>query len=215
MKKNLVPLIGIAFVVAVISTAILYGLISSQASGPVQAKTDGVASAPQDPKVLLASSSEVPVGMRAVSVQVADSSGVLALLKPGHRVDIQAVYNRGGLPVESELKTVLQNIEVLKVNPQPEASPGRHALPVVTFLTGPADADILALADSTARIRLALRHPEDPDKSIRNTLALAQLVRSQRPVSRTSTAPALRVPVKPADGAACAPQQSPLNPVSQ
>jgi Flp pilus assembly protein CpaB len=216
MKKNLVPLLGIAFVVAIISTAIFYGLVSSRMSSEVQAKTDVAQPASQDPKASLASTSEVPLGMRAVSVQVADSSGVLALLKPGHRVDIQAVYNRGGLPVDSELKTVLQGIEVLKVNPQPEASPGRHALPVVTFLTLPADADVLALADSSARIRLALRHPEDPEKNARNTLGLGQLVRAPRPVSRqTGSAPALRVPVKAPEGGACAPQQSPLNAVPQ
>jgi Flp pilus assembly protein CpaB len=185
-------------------------------TGPVEAKTTP-GEAPADPKALLGAHSEVPMGMRAVSVQVADSSGVLAMLQPGHRVDIQAVYSRGGLPVDAELKTVLHNIEVLKVNPQPEASPGRHALPVVTFLTAPADADVLALADSAARIRIALRHPDDEDKTSRNSLGLTQMVRGLRNVQPRAPGGGskLQIPVKAPGGGSCGPQQSPLQAVPQ
>jgi Flp pilus assembly protein CpaB len=214
MKKNLVPLLGIALVVAIISTAIFYSLISSQLTGPVEAKT-ATPAAPADVKGLLAAESAVPKGMRAVSVQVADSTGVLALLKPGHRVDIQAVYNHGGSPVESELKTVLNNIEVLSVNPQPEAWPGRHTLPVVTFLADPAEADVLALADSAARLRIALRHPEDIEDGARDNLAMHQLVRPRRTGSRRAASRTSLSLVNPPPAGACLPQASPLSSVPQ
>ena len=37
----------------------------------------------------------VPDGMRAVSVHVTDSTGVLALLRAGQKVDVQVVVGRG------------------------------------------------------------------------------------------------------------------------
>ena len=62
---------------------------------------------------------------------------------------------------EPELRTILEGVPVLAVNPQPEASSQGANLPAVTLLTNPADADVLALADSGARVRLALRNPLD------------------------------------------------------
>lgn len=206
MKKNLVPLLGIAFVVAILSTAIFYGLVASKMT-QVQAKAVPLSSPPaSDPTPGF--SSPVPPGMRAVSVQVADSSGVLALLKPGQRVDIQAVYNRTGNPVEAELKTVLQNIEVLTAGSTPEASPGRHTLPVVTFLTTPAESDVLALADSAARIRLALRNPEDQEKTTRGGLTIASLVRASARTGPGAISPLSALNNSPTP--ACLPQPSAL-----
>jgi pilus assembly protein CpaB len=105
--------------------------------------------------------SGVPSGMRAVSVHVSDSSGVLAQLAPGQKVDVQVLITRRGGNAEPELRTILEGVQVLSVNPQPEASSQGSNLPAVTLLTSPADADVLALADSGARVRLALRNPLD------------------------------------------------------
>ena len=212
MKKNLVPLVGIAFVVAVISTAIFYSLISSQMTGSrVEATTGHPLRSPAKPPA----DQGVPSGMRAVSVQVADSSGVLAMLQPTGRVDVQAVYTRGG--GEVELRTVLQNIEVLKVNPEPQPSPGRPPLPVVTLLAIPADADTLALADSAARIRLALRNSQDLEKTPRTGLGIAALMRAPRPaVPGPSANPAPRPALTQPEGPACVPQTpAALTPVPQ
>ena len=209
MKKNLVPLLGIAFVVAILSTAIFYGLVASKMT-QVQAKAVPLSSSPPASDATPGFSAPVPPGMRAVSVQVADSSGVLALLKPGQRVDIQAVYNRTGNPAEAELKTVLQNIEVLTAGSTPEASPGRHTLPVVTFLTTPAESDVLALADSAARIRLALRNPEDQEKTTRSGLTIASLVRGS---ASAGTRPSAVSPLSATGNIptpACLPQPSAL-----
>jgi pilus assembly protein CpaB len=105
--------------------------------------------------------SGVPAGMRAVSVHVSDSSGVLALLAPGQKVDVQVLIARKINNGEPELRTILEGIQVLSVSPQPEASSQGGNYPAVTLLTNPAEADVLALADSGAHVRLALRNPLD------------------------------------------------------
>lgn len=198
MKKNFLPLFGIAFVVALISTGVFYGLIagrlrssSEQFRYPVVVAARALergtlvreadvkmsvitvseappgvytnvgqtvgfttveAMAPGQPlaESKLASHKAIPNGMRVISVHATDSSGVVAMLQPGSRVDVQVIGNQtGGLG----LKTLLPGIEVLTVG----AMEGSR--PVVNLLVHPAEADLLGLADTTARIRLTLRNP--------------------------------------------------------
>src|SRR5436190_635715 len=111
MKRNLVPLLGIALVVAIISTGVFYGLFVGRLTGAIHAT---------------------------------DSSGIVSILRPGHRVDVQLVAGVGALP---ELRTILQNIEVLSVIPPPD----NRTNPVITLLVDPEGADMAGLGDSTAR----------------------------------------------------------------
>jgi pilus assembly protein CpaB len=230
MKRNIVPLLGIAFVVAIISTGIFYGLFagklrSSVGESPTQsivvagrALNPGTVLRPEDlrvsevkgawkggfskPEDLIgatilravqqnepilqdrvassdAKSGEgaagVPAGMRAVSIRVSESSGVVGLLHPGTKVDVQAVSRREN---SAELRTILQNVEVLAVSPPPDSGGGNQALPVVTVLTRAQDADLIALADSGARIRLVLRNPLDAGAGPRHSLGLASVFAS-------------------------------------
>jgi Flp pilus assembly protein CpaB len=116
--------------------------------------------------------------MRAVSIHVTDSTGVLALLKSGQKVDVQVVVGRGsGKDVETEVRTALEGLSVLTVAPQPEQSSQGQTLPVVTLLAKPADADILALSDSGARVRLTLRNPLDGATRSRSVLTLGSVMR--------------------------------------
>ena len=225
MKRNIVPLLGIAFVVAIASTGIFYGLFAGRLRSSVgelpgqsivvaaknldrgaviqagdlqisqvKGSLKGAFSSPEqlvgatvlepiqqsepilDRRVASRDAKagqgagRVPAGMRAVSIRVSESSGVVGLLQPGNRVDIQAVSNRTTIP---ELRTILQNVEVLAVSPQPEASGGgQPPVPVVTILTRAQDSDLVALADSGARIRLALRNPLDDGTGPRRALPL-------------------------------------------
>jgi len=114
----------------------------------------------------------VAAGMRAVSVRASDSSGVLRLLRPGNRVDVQVVASVHG--AEPSLRTALQNLEVLSID-APESAGGRQAAPVVTLLATPAEADQVGLADSAGRIRLLLRNPLDRGAGARPRLTLAGL----------------------------------------
>jgi len=228
-KNNLVKLLGIAFVVAILSTGIFYGLFvnklsSSTGSGKTlvvagRALMPGTILQPADVKTIpwpvdrlpkgsygtvdqvvgntvfdaigedepvltarLASSktggnSGVPAGMRAVSVHVTDSTGVMALLRAGQRVDVQVVIGRGN-GSETEVRTALESLSVLSVNPQPEQGSQGQNLPVVTLLAKPPEADVLALADSGARVRLTLRNPLDQDIRTRSPLSLSSLMRT-------------------------------------
>src|SRR5581483_9021501 len=192
MKRRLVPLLGVAFVVAVISTGVFYGLIvgkmrtssgqprpivvaaGSLPRGTVLDKThvklmplsgravpEGAFTDPDqvtgltvlqniepDQPITQASLSSrdsaapsaqaIPEGLRAVSIRVTDSPGVVAMLHAGYKVDVQAVRSRGS--GETELHTVLQDVEVLTVQPesaQNRSGPGA----VITLLAKPEDAD--------------------------------------------------------------------------
>ncbi len=122
--------------------------------------------------------SGVPAGMRAVSVHVSDSSGVLAQLAPGQKVDVQVMITRKIANAEPELRTILEGVPVLAVSPQPEVTSQGGNLPAVTLLTNPADADVLALADSGARVRLSLRNPLDNATRTRTALSLETILHS-------------------------------------
>ena len=121
----------------------------------------------------------VPAGMRAVSIHVSDSSGVVAMLRAGHRVDAQIVVKRGKESDSVELRTAVENLEVLSVSPRAEQGSQGNNLPIVTLLAQPAEADVLALADSGARIRLTLRNALDQTKRTRTSLSLNQVMQSQ------------------------------------
>ncbi len=260
MKKNVAPILVIAFVMAIVCTAVFYGLVAgklgsgAEANGtphvlvakraivrgasvsvldtqsvpwkdtvpegalrePTQADgqtalTDIAAGEPLLASRLINKRSGdglgIPSGMRAVSVQVHDSSGVVAMLKPGHRVDVQAVYSRSGSNQEAEIRTVLENIEILKINPVPEAAPGRPTLPVATLLVAPSEADTVGLADAIARVRLVLRNPLDSDKFPRNTIGAAGLMRGGM-AQVTTAVTQYRAPMTPAPVAAVGPPRT-------
>ena len=98
----------------------------------------------------------MPTGMRAVSIHVTDSTGVLALLKSGQKVDVQVVVGRGsGKDVETEVRTALEGLSVLTVTPQPEQSSQGQTLPVVTLLAKPAAAILLRRYIGAVRFRRA------------------------------------------------------------
>jgi pilus assembly protein CpaB len=119
----------------------------------------------------------IPAGMRAVSIHVSDSSGVLGLLHVGHKVDVQVVIPKTN-DVSAQLKTALEGLEVLAVSAKPESSSQGFSLPVVTLLAKPSEADILALADSGARIRLSLRNPLDAATRSRSSLTLSTVMQT-------------------------------------
>lgn len=235
MKRNLVPLLGIAFVVAIVSTGIFYGLfagrLASGSTSPTHSivvaarKLDrGATLAAADVKLTPWGSPEVPPGsfsalnqvngltlitahqenepilqarvasresgagaglgiapgMRAVSIHATDSSGVVSILRPGYKVDVQLVSGQGQT---SELRTILQNIEVLSVSPQGD---GRSSTPVITLLVNPQGADLAGLGDSSARLRLTLRHPLDEDKPDVNRVTIPLMMQSAvRTTNRT------------------------------
>jgi Flp pilus assembly protein CpaB len=236
MKRNLVPLLGIAFVVAVASTGIFYGLLNGKLqssaapakytivlaakalpSGTVLTAEDvrtGPWQGDQPPKgiltsrqsaagrVLLQSLEEgealvesklvsrnpsvergegVPAGLRAMSVRVSDSTGVLKMLQPGHRVDVHVVQVKGENNKDTEARTLLENVPVLAVSPPENPLPNNAA--VVTLLVAPREVESLAVADAAARIRLTLRNPTDSEHLGTGGSNLQEVLKGQRRVA--------------------------------
>ena len=218
MKKNMFPLLGIAFVVAIVSTGVFYGLFAGKlrssvpegASQTVVVATRdlerGTVIQPADitaaevhNQITIAGSyakveqatgqrlleavqkgqpvtehsfavktGGIPAGMRAISIRVSDSAGLAPSIKSGTKVDLQAFLGRDG---QMELRTILQDVEVLSV--QPAATETAPA--IVTVLARPQDADQIALADSGARIRVTLRNPEDTNVGPSRPILLSSL----------------------------------------
>jgi Flp pilus assembly protein CpaB len=215
MKQKLVPLLGIAFVVALISTGIFYGLFVSRLPSSSGNGRSTIVAAAHDlergtviqradvktvsvdgpaPKGAFASVQQVvgltvleqitandtlldsrvtperavPVGMRALSIHASDSLGIVSLLHPGFRIDIQVINEHG----DATLRTLLQSVEVLAV------AGNENGKPVVNVLTTPAQAETLALADSTSRVRLVLRNAADAGRESQGNLPASQLFRT-------------------------------------
>lgn len=223
MRKNLIPLLAIALVVAVLSTAVFYGLIAdrlepaksaSASTGPpptamlvaarnidrgkllesgdvrisehsclagqscVKDVGSALGRATLDPLVegqrlsesalsrpagAFGPSSIIPVGMRAVTMHVADSLGVVQMVRAGDRVDIQIIAARdpgNTNPGALEIRAVMPAVEVLNVGP-PEIGSPLNGRPVVTVLLSPADAGRVSLADTVGRLRIVLRNRQD------------------------------------------------------
>jgi len=167
MQKNLVKLLVVALGAALLSTGVFYSLFAERLLQSTKA--------PQRPAVA-ESGPKVPPGLRAVSVYVSDSTGVLSLLRPGQRVDVMVIGGSASRPgTDFELRTVLENVEVLAL-PSPKEQPANRAgTQAVTLLAKPAEVEMLALADSAARVRLALRNPLDHGTQARRRLVLADV----------------------------------------
>ena len=224
MKKNMLPLLGIAFIVAIVSTGVFYGLFAGKLRSSselpshaivvaardldrgtviqpgdvrvaeIQGVLRGSFSKPQDaagatlltalkaneplleervtPRVSDAARAggPVPGGMRAITLHIFQSESLLNMLRPGSRVDLQAVADRNG----AELRTVLEKVQVLQISPA-DANGNRPAGAAVTVLVGAPEVDTVALADAGSRIRLALRNPMDEEVTPRRAISLAQV----------------------------------------
>jgi Flp pilus assembly protein CpaB len=135
--------------------------------------------------------------MRAVSIHVTDSTGVLALLRAGHKVDVQVVVHQKDSN-NAEVRTALEELTVLSVQPQAEVSSQGATLPVVTLLAKPADADVLAAADAGARVRLTLRNPLDESTRVRAPMTVDAVMRTSGSAGSTADAPGNQAAPKPA-----------------
>ena len=102
-------------------------------------------------------------GMRAISVQISDTSGVAGLIQPNSRVDV--LFTRPGSMAEAVTSVILQNIKVLAIGRLVQVGqtldPKAPRMPVATLLMSPEDAQKLELAKNQGKISLSLRNPLD------------------------------------------------------
>src|SRR5216684_3935872 len=103
-------------------------------------------------------------GMRAVSVQVNEISGVSGFIQPGTRVDVlfTRVFSNG----DAATTTILQNVKVIaygrQLDPSAKLDPRDTTRPTVaTLLVTQDQAQKLVLAEQRGRIQLVLRNALD------------------------------------------------------
>lgn len=114
--------------------------------------------------------STIEPGMRAISVQINDASGVSGLIQPRSKVDV--LFTRPGSLAEAVTSTILEDITVLSIGRVTEVSqnavPGaaRPANTAATLIVTPEQAKKIELAKNEGKISLSLRNPLDHSDSL-------------------------------------------------
>jgi pilus assembly protein CpaB len=119
----------------------------------------------------------VPEGMRAITVEVNEFSGVGGFLVPGCHVDvIAAVPNADG---ELMSRTIVQRVKVTAVGQRmtltTDESEQREQVRSVTLIASPQEAEAIELAASTSRPRLVLRSGNDQSVGVSEGVTVAEL----------------------------------------
>jgi pilus assembly protein CpaB len=147
-------------------------------------------------------------GMRAVSITLDRVRGVAGLITPGDRVDVIAIPPRSGdeTPVA---KTILRGVLVLALGSRVDTvtaptDADTQNQTTATLGVTPTQADLLAMADINATLRLALRSPEEPANSLPPE-HFALTPNAPAAALPPIAAPAVPVPVHAAEPPAAAP----------
>jgi pilus assembly protein CpaB len=137
---------------------------------------------------------KVKDGQRAITIPIDRVKGVAGLMQTGDHVDVIAVVPpRGDAPPAA--RTILRGVEVLALGSSfaiptgtGSPSPDVENQTTATLEVTPAQADLLALADVNATLRLTLRSPKEATRSLPpESLTFA-----------TEQQPAMTAPVAPA-----------------
>jgi pilus assembly protein CpaB len=135
----------------------------------------------------------IPPGMRAVTIDINETTGLAGMVQPGCMVDVVTTL-RTTKGDTSVARTVVQNVKVTavgnRVNPNPspeqaEQGPARS----VTLLVTPKDAAAIELAASIARPRLVLRSNQDGVPVVMEGVTLADLLGEPKEQADPFTAP--------------------------
>jgi pilus assembly protein CpaB len=144
-------------------------------------------------------------GMRAIAVRVDQVVGVAGFVLPGMRVDVlisgvPPTTGNGGPGNNTQVRTVLQNIEVLSAGTdiQKDAEGKPQQVQVVNLLVTPEQAQVMALASNETRIQLVLRNPLDTKVSQVQGTAMTNLFLDQNaPASKPKMTGRVAAPKKP------------------
>jgi pilus assembly protein CpaB len=146
----------------------------------------------------------VPPGMRAVTVEVNEVSGVGGLLVPAAHVDVVTTFQVD--KVGPVTRTIVQNVKILAVGQHMVSTKkDEEALAIaksVTLIVSPRDAQAVQLAAAGGATRLVLRGSLDQGQSPEEGLTVAKLLGQEsvvdtRPVALPPTHPAEVVSEKP------------------
>jgi len=122
----------------------------------------------------------VPSGMRAITLDVSESSGVAGLLIPGCHVDVVTTAVSQENSDKTVSRTIVQNAPVVAVGQRlvgakPDGEKDTALSRTVTLLVVPRDAEALELAVAAARLRLVLRGSGDTAETDDDGVLLAEL----------------------------------------
>jgi pilus assembly protein CpaB len=132
-------------------------------------------------------SAVIPDGMRAITIEINEFTGVAGYLQPGCRVDLVSTITDQG---EMLTRTVVQNLKVQAVGVRhaPEGEqPPPGTLRSVTLLASPKEAEAIDLAVTAGRTRLVLRSNDDNQKADSQGVTVAEL--RGKPAENTGTDP--------------------------
>ena len=121
----------------------------------------------------------VPDGMRAITVEVNEFSGVAGLLTPGCKVDIVATLSAADSNGQVA-KTIVQDVKVTAVGQRTSVASDAPPAPnevtrSVTVLVKPEQAEAIELACATSRPRLVLRGGRDNEIVASAGISLGEL----------------------------------------
>jgi pilus assembly protein CpaB len=116
----------------------------------------------------------VPIGMRAVTMEINEITGVAGYLIPGCHVDVVQTLKdeKTGLPLA---RTIAQNVKITAIGVRhgPDGDGGGRS---ITLLVTPPQAELLELAGSIGRPRFSLRGGNDLGNIDTKGITFAELV---------------------------------------
>lgn len=119
----------------------------------------------------------IPDGMRAVTLRVDDTISVGGFVRPGHRVDVLTTVDFRGERDATVTKVILQNVQVLATGQEIDSDDKDPKItPTVTVLVNLEQAERLALAANSGKIRLALRNSNDVNEDHTPGISLCELI---------------------------------------
>src|SRR4051812_3572660 len=138
----------------------------------------------------------LPRGKRAISVSLAEWSGMAGLLYPGGVVDVLVSIKPGsGAGNDTVCTTVLQGLQVLAIGQQSIASEefkdkepgalagsGKMNYRMVTLLVDPKQAELIQLAIQNGSVSLSMRNPMDAGRESPRMTRTEELMRGLAPV---------------------------------
>jgi pilus assembly protein CpaB len=130
-------------------------------------------------------SSMIPAGMRAITIDVNESSSLAGMVAPGCRVDVVATLTDGQAGAASA-RTIVQNVliqavgqklstVVLKGDDADKKKEDNSHFRTVTIIATPREAEMLQLASGLARMTLVLRGTGDTAPVEQPAVSLAEL----------------------------------------
>lgn len=120
----------------------------------------------------------VPEGMRAITVEINEFSGLAGFLLPGCRVDVVATISGESSNDNMVSRTIVQNVLVSALGQRHQNDPSAdksEQIKSVTLIVQPKEAEAIELAAATGRPRLVLRSSGDTDQKPSDGITVAEL----------------------------------------